>query len=178
MKQRAKSEVTPIPTIYEEELIKLRTPEWNDDSRQTIKQLSTYYSCKTALYHQRSLNIPGISTTTTDINLQDNWCLTQCIWQKTQKCGLQAYYKENNDITRFVRRAAVIPLVPHHLVADVWLNALEDIGEADNVLDTTSFTDYVIEFWFEGHRYLWKHYQTEGPRTTHHLEGWRNNIKK
>jgi hypothetical protein len=27
MKQRAKAEVTPIPTIYEEELIKLRTAE-------------------------------------------------------------------------------------------------------------------------------------------------------
>jgi predicted type IV restriction endonuclease len=57
MKQRAKAEVTPIPTIYEEELIKLRTPESNDDTRQIIEQLPTYYSCKTALYHQRSLNI-------------------------------------------------------------------------------------------------------------------------
>jgi hypothetical protein len=28
IKQRAKAEVTPIPTIYEEELIKLRTREW------------------------------------------------------------------------------------------------------------------------------------------------------
>ena len=35
MKQRAKAEVTSIPTIYQEELVKLRTPEWNDDTRQT-----------------------------------------------------------------------------------------------------------------------------------------------
>jgi hypothetical protein len=28
---------------------------------------------------------------------------------------------------------------------------------------TTSFTDYVTEFWVEGHRFLWNHYQTEGP---------------
>ena len=76
MKQRAKTEVTPIPTIYEEELIKLRTPESNDDTRQIIEQLPTYYSCKTALYHQRSLNIPGLPKTTTDINLHDKWCLT------------------------------------------------------------------------------------------------------
>jgi hypothetical protein len=34
MKQRVKAEVTPIPIIYEEERIKLRTPEWNDDTRQ------------------------------------------------------------------------------------------------------------------------------------------------
>ncbi|VDH98196.1 Hypothetical predicted protein, partial [Mytilus galloprovincialis] len=44
--------------------------------------------------------------------------LTQCIWRKTQKCGLQLYYKENEDITRLVRRAAVLPLVPLHLVED------------------------------------------------------------
>jgi hypothetical protein len=103
---------------------------------------------------------------------------TQCIWRKTQKCGLQTYYKENNNITRLVRRAAVLPLVPQHLVEDVWLNAHEDIGEADNVPDTTSFTDYVTEFWVEGHRFLWNHYQTEGPRTTNHLECWHNKIKK
>jgi hypothetical protein len=69
-------EVTPIPTIYEEELIKLRTPESNDDTRQIIEQLPTYYSCKTALYHQRSLKIPGLPRTTTEINLQYKWCLT------------------------------------------------------------------------------------------------------
>ena len=83
-----------------------------------------------------------------------------------------------SDITRLVRRAAVLPLVPQHLVEDVWLNAHEDIGEADNVPDTTSFTDYVTEFWVEGHRFLWNHYQTEGPRTTNHLECWHNKIKK
>ena len=291
MKQRAKAGVTPIPTIYDKELIKLRTPECNDDTRQIIEQLPTYYSCKTTLYHQRSINIPGLPKTTTDINLQYKWCLTtagdqfllpsvyppmlifstinnlthlaaantifcdgtfyacpslfhqlytvhamvdgsmyplvfdllpgkdeviytrffsqirhiaqqhqlqlqpdtvfidyetttnkaartvfpgvivkgcffhftQCNWRQTQKCGLQTYYKENNDITRLVRRAAVLPLVPQHLTEDVWLNAFEEIGEADNVPDTTSFTDYVTEFWVEGHRFLWNHYHTEGP---------------
>jgi hypothetical protein len=37
---------------------------------------------------------------------------TQCIWRETQKCGLQTYYKKNDDITKLVRRAAVLPLVP------------------------------------------------------------------
>jgi hypothetical protein len=95
-----------------------------------------------------------------------------------QICGLQKYYKENNDITLLVRRTAVLPLVPQHLVEDVWINALKDIGEADKVPDTTSFTDYVTEFWVDGHRFLWNHYQTEGPRTINHLEGWHNKIKK
>jgi hypothetical protein len=51
----------------------------------------------------------------------------------------------------------------------VCLNPLEDIGDADNLPDTTSFTDYVTELWVEGHRFLWNYYQTEGPHTTNHL---------
>lgn len=58
------------------------------------------------------------------------------------------------------------------------LNPLEDIGDADNLPDTTSFTDYVTELWVEGQRFLWNHYQTEGPHTTNHLEEWDNKIKK
>ena len=73
---------------------------------------------------------------------------------------------------------AVLPLLPQHLDEDVCLNPLEDIGDADNLPDTTSFTDYVTELWVEGQRFLWNHYQTEGPHTTNHLEGWDNKIKK
>lgn len=76
MKERSRSEVTPVPTIYEEEAVKLRTPEWNDDTRQIVEQLPTYYSVKTSLYHQRSLSRPALPKTTADINLQDKWCTT------------------------------------------------------------------------------------------------------
>ncbi|CAG2210902.1 unnamed protein product [Mytilus edulis] len=76
MEQRAKNEVTHIQSIYEEELVKLRTPEWNDDTKQFVEQLPTYYSCKTSLYHQRALDRPVIPKTIIDIDLQDEWCLT------------------------------------------------------------------------------------------------------
>ena len=68
---------------------------------------------------------------------------TQCIWRKAQKYRLQSYYEENKDITQLIGRATVLPLVPTHLVDDVWLNTLEDIGEAENIPATTLFTDYV-----------------------------------
>lgn len=84
---------------------------------------------------------------------------TQCIWRKT-------YYKENDGITKLVRRAAVLPLVPQNEIEDVWFNALQDIGDPDNVLDTTTFTDYVTERWVETHIFLWNHYLTRG--TPHH----------
>ena len=50
MKKRSRYEVTPIPTVYEEEAVQLRTPEWNDETRQTVEQLQTYYSCNTSLF--------------------------------------------------------------------------------------------------------------------------------
>jgi hypothetical protein len=33
-------------------------------------------------------------------------------------------------------------------------------------------------YWAEINRHLWNHYQTEGPRTTNHLEGWHSKLKK
>ena len=63
---------------------------------------------------------------------------TKLFWRKTQKCGLQTYYKENNDISQLVRRAQFYQLFCS----------------------------------------TWNHYQTGGPHTTNHLEGWHNKIKK
>jgi hypothetical protein len=103
---------------------------------------------------------------------------TQCIWSETQKFGLQTYYKEKDDITKLVRRAVVLSLLPQTEAEDVWFNALQDIGDADNVPDTTTFTDYVTEHRVETHIFLWNHYLKEGPRTPNHLEGWHNKIKK
>ena len=41
-------------------------------------------------------------------------------------------------------------------------------------------TDYVTETWVEEGflRATWNHYDTEGPRTNNHLEGWHNKLKK
>ena len=72
--------------------------------------------------------------------------------------------KRNNNITQLVRQAAVLPLIPQHLVEDIWPNILEDQGEADNISEVRHF--------------LWNNYQTEGPSTSIHLEGWHNKIKK
>jgi hypothetical protein len=79
---------------------------------------------------------------------------------------------------KLVRRTAVFSLVPQNKVEDVWFNALQDTGDADKVPDTTTYTDYVTRHWVETHIFLWNHYLTDGPRTTNHLEGWHNKIRK
>ena len=61
---------------------------------------------------------------------------------------------------------------------DVWLHALEQVGEAEGVPETGQISDYVTEQWMERERLQWNHYHTQGPRTTHHLEGCHSKLKK
>jgi hypothetical protein len=44
------------------------------------------------------------------------------IWRKTQYGGLQTAYKDVPDVTKLVRRAACLPLLPRHKVEDFWLS--------------------------------------------------------
>lgn len=101
----------------------------------------------------------------------------QCIWRKTQACGLATRYEQEDDIKKLVRRAGVLPLVPVNQVEDVWLNALEE--NEDQGPEVTRFTDYVTETWVEGlPRREWNHYDNDGPRTTNHAEGWHSKVNK
>ena len=72
--------------------------------------------------------------------------------EKTQEGGLQTAYKDIPDVTKLVRRAACLLLLPLNKVEDFWLS-----------------------HW---RIHQWNHYQTEGPRTNNHLEGWHNKLKK
>ncbi|XP_060082120.1 uncharacterized protein LOC132561410 [Ylistrum balloti] len=103
---------------------------------------------------------------------------TQCIWRKTQQLGLQTYYRDNEDIHRLVRRAAVLPLIPPQRIEDYWFNAMDDLEDVDLQVDTTPFTDYVTTQWIEGDRHVWNHFDNDGPRTTNNLEGWHSKLKK
>ncbi|VDI67367.1 Hypothetical predicted protein [Mytilus galloprovincialis] len=67
MKSRCKDELAAIPTIYEEELLKLRDREWNYDTHQLIEHIPTFYSCKDQLYNERHKLIPALPTTVEDI---------------------------------------------------------------------------------------------------------------
>ena len=61
---------------------------------------------------------------------------------------IYCFYRDNDIVRLFVRRAAVLPLVPPELVEDVWFNAIEE--RDDIVINTTAFADYVTEYWVEG----------------------------
>jgi len=103
---------------------------------------------------------------------------TQAIWRKTQQTGMQSSYQTIDDIHKLVRRAAVLPLIPLDKIEDVWFGALNALEDVNLPHDTTAFTDYVITQWIDGDRNVWNHFDTEGPRTTNHVEGWHNKLKK
>jgi hypothetical protein len=82
------------------------------------------------------------------------------------------------DVFECAGRAAVLPLVPMGLIEDLWFKALNDLEDIDIPANTTTFTDYLTTQWIEGDRKVWNHFNTDGSRTTNHIEVWRNKLKK
>ncbi|CAG2196462.1 unnamed protein product [Mytilus edulis] len=76
IKKRCRAETTPVPAIYKQEIAKLRTPEWNDDTQRMVEQLPTFPSLKSSLYRQREDLIPHLPTSLLNIDLQDEWTQT------------------------------------------------------------------------------------------------------
>ena len=64
------------------------------------------------------------------------------------------------------------------LIEDVWFKALSDLEDIDTQTNTTTFTDYVTTQCIDGDRQVWNNFNTDGPRTTNHIEDWHNKLKK
>jgi len=73
---RSKDECLPIPSIYEEEVVKLRNSEWNDDTRDMVQQLPTFASMKSSLYRARRKDTPPLPQTRQVIELTGKWTQT------------------------------------------------------------------------------------------------------
>jgi hypothetical protein len=69
----------------------------------------------------------------------------QRIWRKAQATGLQIPYRDNDDVKTLVRRAAILPLLPHASVEEVCFQAIEDRDNTDITQLTQPFTDYVTD---------------------------------
>ncbi|CAG2246348.1 unnamed protein product [Mytilus edulis] len=76
IKKRCREETTPVPTIYEQEVIKLRNPEWNDETQEIVENLPTFESCRGSFYNERSKLIPALPKTRNEINLAEPWTVT------------------------------------------------------------------------------------------------------
>ena len=70
IRSRAKEELTPLPSINDEEITKLRDAPWDAQTREIASNLPTFDSAKSSLYRSRQKMLPPVLTTRPDINLE------------------------------------------------------------------------------------------------------------
>ncbi|KAK3105101.1 hypothetical protein FSP39_017266 [Pinctada imbricata] len=171
--------MTPIPSIYDEEITRLRDAPWDSQTREVATIRHNQQLTPTTInldFESDSRN----AATQAFPNVQLKGCLfnfTQAIWRKTQSLGIQVDYRNQQDVQLLVRRMTALPLIPLPNLDDYWLNAVAD---APPRTDYTRLLDYVAETWMESRLRpeTWNHFSTNGPRTSNHLEGWHNKLKK
>jgi len=74
VKERCIKEMTPIPTIYEEDRAKLHSADYmdtNPDHDDVISELPTFYEKRMSLYRSCNKETPKLPITRTDIQLED-----------------------------------------------------------------------------------------------------------
>ena len=69
-------DIRPIPSIYEEELNKLRDHDWDDNAKTVVQRLPTFNSARSALYRARRKQTPKLPETLNDITLEGKWTET------------------------------------------------------------------------------------------------------
>lgn len=105
---------------------------------------------------------------------------SQAVWRHVQSLGLSRRYIENPRFNRVVRRVFALPLVPINRVDDVWLEALNELDDPQEI----RFCDYVTETWVDEvvarfPREIWNQYTNiGGDRTNNHLEGWHSALNR
>lgn len=73
IKKRAFEEITPIPTIYNDELVALRTDECPDN---VARHMPTFQQVKDSLYRQRRKKLPSLPKNRSSIHLEEEWTRT------------------------------------------------------------------------------------------------------
>ena len=99
----------------------------------------------------------------------------QAIMRKIKDIGLQIQYKENTEqLKSFVRRTAALAFAPIRFVRLAWQGIKADTPELPRI---DEFVMYFETTWIAGtfHTSEW---ETEGPRTNNHLEGWHNRLRR
>ncbi|VDI38148.1 Hypothetical predicted protein, partial [Mytilus galloprovincialis] len=77
VRSRCRSETTPIPSIYDEEITKLRDAPWDAQTLETAQKLPTFESKRSSLYRTRHKLYPGIPNTRPRIQLEGNFAKPQ-----------------------------------------------------------------------------------------------------
>ncbi|CAC5372618.1 unnamed protein product [Mytilus coruscus] len=144
VRSRCRSETTPIPSIYDEEITKLRDAPWDAQTLETAQKLPTFESKISALYRTRQKLYPGIPNTRPRIQLEGKFRQTT-----SREPFLQGFYKlmmvtstsySYLQLLKIYDNCALQALyivmelsTQHHQyrLEDYWLHALENTPQSD-----------------------------------------------
>ena len=100
---------------------------------------------------------------------------SQAIWRKVQSLGYQTEYLHNDQIRVFIREMMALAFIPEWEVSIGFQSLCTDTPEDLNVGE---FTDYMDRTWINGtfKPELWNVFDSNGPHTNNHLEGWHNRL--
>jgi len=103
----------------------------------------------------------------------------QALNRKISTLGLQPAYRQNQDVSEFVRQTVVLALVPHRFIHLAW-QAIKATAPAIDKMN--EFVAYFEETWLVGNfaPRIWNTFSSDAssPRTNNHLEGWHNMLKR
>ena len=120
LRKRAREEVTPVPTLYNEALVELSTQPDRSDVAPT---LPTYSSFKSSMYRSRRKRLPPLPKTRAEIDLTGDcyFHFSQCLWRKVQALGMADLYKNDADTRNFIHKAAALPFIPPRFIRIAWI---------------------------------------------------------
>ena len=102
----------------------------------------------------------------------------QAIMQKTHTLGLQVQYQDDTlGLKSFIRKTAALAFVPIPFIHFAWQGIKANRPDLTNI---DNFVSYFEDVWLVGHfpKAEWNVYNTDGPWTNNHLEGWHNRLKR
>ncbi|CAF1045622.1 unnamed protein product, partial [Brachionus calyciflorus] len=103
---------------------------------------------------------------------------TQALWKNVRLIGLTNKYSENASIREWLNYFKSLPFVPFEELDNVFLQ-IKSIKPSESVSKLDEFISYFTRTWIL-HKiftpFTWNHFNTEGPRTYNHVEGFNHKI--
>lgn len=66
--KKSRNELTPLPSIYDEEITKPRDAPWDAQNREVASKLPTLHTVKSSLYRSKQKMLPSVPTTRPEVH--------------------------------------------------------------------------------------------------------------
>ncbi|RWS21302.1 uncharacterized protein B4U80_04779, partial [Leptotrombidium deliense] len=98
----------------------------------------------------------------------------QSLWRKIGNLNLTRTFESDDSFRRLFKRLCGLPFCPMNELDNAWIEIYSDAPNNQDYFLKTYFHEETAIF----HRMMWNHFETIGPRTTNHLEGWHYALNK